>query len=97
MDTRFEILLKADSKDEIDNYFNTKAVYDGTLVAFKKASEQIGITIWDDTTTANCVYIKYLDGTIKKIDITNKTIYQAASGVWANCGISLQWRCVGLD
>lgn len=51
----------------------------------KKALRETGIVAWDDTTTANCIYLKYLDGRIDKINQTDKTILTAqSSGTWAN-------------
>lgn len=39
---------------------------------------------WDDTTTTNCTYFKYLNGRIEKIDTVAKTRLTAQSGNWAD-------------
>ena len=42
------------------------------------------VVAWDDTTTANVVYLKYLSGKIDKINQSDGTILTAQSGVWAD-------------
>lgn len=43
------------------------------------------LVAWDDTTTANVIYKKYLSGKIIKINISTKTILTAQNGgTWAN-------------
>lgn len=47
-------------------------------------SEIKQVVAWDDTTTANVIYLKYLDGRIDKVNTSDKTILTATSGVWAD-------------
>ena len=50
----------------------------------KRAIRETSLVAWDDTTSANCIYLKFFDGKIQKINQTDKTILTATSGVWAD-------------
>ena len=55
-----------------------------TRDAVEKAIKGQKVVRYDNTTTQDCMYIEYIDGTIDKFDKVAKTIYTATSGVWAD-------------
>lgn len=60
------------------------AVMNGTKQALTDTQASQAVVAWDDTTTANVVYLKYLSGKIEKINQSDGTILTAQSGVWAD-------------
>lgn len=50
----------------------------------KSATRETTPVAWDDTTTANVIYLKYPDGVIGKVNQTAKTITYNIGGAWAD-------------
>lgn len=65
--------------------FQVKEIFYGVKEALGFMSNLSAVVAWDDTTTPDTVYLKYLSGKIDKISLTAKTILTAQSGgTWAN-------------
>jgi len=60
-------------------------IKEGTTAALTDTQATQAVVAWDDTTTVNVVYLKYLSGKIDKVNKVDKTILTAQSGgTWAN-------------
>ena len=76
-------LIVSSSSSEIEALNGSTLAAD--LAEIKSVLNGNAVVAWDDTTTVNVVYLKYLSGKIYKVNKVDKTILTAqAGGTWAN-------------